>query len=315
MKISRELKVGILFILGLALLFWGYNFLKGKNVFSTQRVFYAIYENVNGLNPSNTVSINGLDVGRVKDIYFEENYSGRIVAVLTVNKDFPIPKNSIARIFSADLMGSKEVAIVLGNSREMVVSGDTLMSDSEASLKEEVNRQVQPLKIKAEALLGSIDSVATIIKEIFNKGARENLTNSFSSIEKTFYALQHTTMMMDTMVREEANRLSNIIANVDSITSNLNADRDNISNIIANFSSLSDSLVKADVATTFTNANKAIGELAIILEKVNKGEGSVGALIHNDSLYLHIEKSMSDLNKLLEDIRKNPKKYVRLTIF
>lgn len=315
MKISRELKVGVVFILGLALLFWGYNFLKGKNVFSSQRIIYAIYENVNGLNPSNLVSINGLEVGNVKDVYFEENYSGRIVVILSISTNFPIPKNSVARIFSADLMGSKEVGIDLGNSPVMAVSGDTLLSDAEASLKDEVNRQVQPLKLKAEALLGSIDSVAIIIRTIFNESARENLTNSFASIEKTFYALQHTSMKVDTMVREEANRLSHIIANVDSITSALNADKDNISNIIANFSSLSDSLVKADVATTFTNANHAIGELAIILEKINRGEGSVGALIHNDSLYFHIEKSMSDLNKLLEDIRKHPKKYVRLTIF
>ena len=315
MKISRELKVGVLFILGLALLFWGYNFLKGKNVFRSQRTFYAIYENVNGLNPSNLISINGLEVGQVKDVYFEANYTGRVVAVLSVTTDFPIPKNSVARIFSADLMGSKEVAIDLGSSKQMIVSGDTLLSDSEASLKEEVNRQVQPLKAKAENLLSSIDSVATIIQTIFNESARENLTNSFASIEKTFYALQHTTMKMDTMVRQESNRLSHIIANVDSITSNLNADKDNLSNIISNFSAISDSLVKADVATTFTNANLAIGELAIILGKINKGEGSIGALVHNDSLYFHIEKSMADLNKLLEDIRKHPKKYVRLTIF
>ena len=315
MKVSRELKISILFILGLALLFWGYNFLKGKNVFKSERLLYAIYNNVNGLNPSNLVSINGLEVGQVKDVYFEENYSGRVVVILSVSTNFPIPKNSIARIFSSDLMGSKEVAIDLGSSRKMIISGDTLMSASEASLKEEVNRQVQPLKIKAEALLGSIDSVAIILKEIFNEGARENLTNSFASIEKTFYALQYTTMKLDTMVREESNRLSHIIANVEAITTNLNADKDNISNIISNFSNLSDSLVKADVATTFINANKAIGELAIILEKINKGEGTVGALVHNDSLYFHIEKSMSDLNKLLEDIKLHPKKYVRLSIF
>lgn len=315
MKISRELKIGILFIVGLALLFWGYNFLKGKNVFKSERILYAVYNNVNGLNASNLVSINGLEIGQVKDVYFEENYSGRVVVMLSVSTNFPIPKNSIARIFSSDLMGSKEVAIDLGNSEQMIVSGDTLRSDSEASLKEEVNRQVQPLRKKAEDLLGSIDSVAIILKTIFNESARENLTNSFASIEKTFYALQHSTMKMDTMVREESNRLSHIIANIDSITSNLNADKDNISNIISNFSNLSDSLVKADVATTFTNANKAIGELAIIMEKINRGEGTVGALIHNDSLYFHIEKSMSDLNKLLEDIKLHPKKYVRLTIF
>lgn len=315
MNISKELKVGILFIAGLALLFWGYNFLKGKNIFGTQRTFYAIYDNVNGLKPSNLISINGLEIGQVKDVYFEENNSGRIVVMLAVSIDFPIPKNSIARIFSSDLMGSKEVAIVLGDSKELIMTGDTLKSDAEASLKEEVNRQVQPLKKKAEDLLGSIDSVATILKIIFNESARDNLTKSFANIEKTFHTLQYTTMKVDTLISEESNRLSHIIANIDSITSKLNKNKDEISNIITNFSSISDSLVKSDIVTTIANTNKAIGEIAVILEKINKGEGSIGALIHNDSLYFHMEKSMSDLNKLLEDIKKNPKKYVRLSIF
>ncbi len=315
MKISRELRVGIIFILGLALLFWGYNFLKGKNVFSTQRIFYAIYDNVNGLNPSNLVSINGLEVGHVKDVYFEENYSGRVVAVLAVTSDFPIPKNSTARIFSSDLMGSKEVAIDLGTSKAMATPGDTLLSDAEASLKEEVNRQVQPIKKKAENLMGTIDSLATAITTIFNEGAREDLKNSFASIKETFSNLKHTTAEIDEKVKQESDRLSSILANIDSVALALNANKTDLSNIITNFSAISDSLVKADVATTFRNANKAIGEIAMILAKVNRGEGTLGALVQNDSLYFHVEKSMSDLNKLLTDIKEHPKKYVRLTIF
>jgi phospholipid/cholesterol/gamma-HCH transport system substrate-binding protein len=314
-KLSKELKIGLFFIFGLVLLFWGYNFLKGTNILKSERIFYAIYEDVNGLSRSNIVSINGLDVGQVKNVFFQEDYSGKVVAVISIRSNFPIPKNSVARIFSADLMGSKQVAIDLGNSKIMALPGDTFQSIAEASLKEEVNRQILPLKNKAENLISSLDSVAIILKTIFNEGAKENLTNSFASIEKTFYRLHHITIMVDSTVEAESNRLANIIANVDSITTNFKNNKDYISNIISNFSSISDSLVKADIANTINNTNKTITELGIILEKVNRGEGSLGALLTNDSLYFHIAKSAADLNALLKDIKKNPKKYVHLSIF
>ena len=315
MKITREFKIGLFFIVGLALLFWGYNFLKGTNVFKQERIFYAVYNDVNGLSRSNIVSINGLDVGQVKNVFFKEDYSGKVVAVFSVRNSFPIPKNSVARIFSSDLMGSKQVAIDLGNSKQLAQPGDTLKSQSEASLKEEVNRQILPLKMKAESLIGSLDSVAIILKDIFNEQGRDNLTKSFASIKETFKRMQSISVMVDSTVKAESTRMSNILASIDSISMNLKDNNENISNILANFSTISDSLIKADIATTINNTSITLAEVNKILEKVNRGEGSVGALLTNDSLYFHIQKSFSDLNALLEDIKKHPKKYVRLSIF
>lgn len=315
MKISREFKIGLLFIIGLFLLFWGYNFLKGKNVFSEDRIYYGVYAEISGLKKANKITINGLEVGMVKDIYFSGNNSGNIIVVLSISNDFPIPENSIAKIFSADLMGTKQVAIILGNGTNMTITGDTLQTEVEASLKDEVNRQMQPLKNKAEQLMGTIDSVFTVFKLIFNEKATNSLSNSFTNIEKTFSNLQHTSARVDTLIEAEANRLSMIFSNIESISSNLNRNEQNITDILTNFSAISDTLAKANVATTFVNINKTLNEFSFILEKINKGEGTIGAMLMNDSLYLNLMKSSESLNKLLEDVRKRPKRYVKFSLF
>jgi len=314
-KISREVKVGFLFLMGLALLIWGYSFLKGKDIFNNERVFFAVYNEIDGLTKANTISIHGFKVGQVKDVYFDQSMNGKIIVELAVSNDFPIPKNSTALIFSSGLMGSKEISINLGNSTEYAMNGDTLLSAIEGSLKDEVNRQVAPLKNKAESLMGSIDSMVTIFQTIFNDNARDNLANSFENIEKTFYNLQHSSLKMDTLITYESSRLSMIIEHIESISHNLNDNEANISNILTNFSALSDSMAKADVAGTFINVNRSMTDLQQILEKVNTGEGTIGKLLQNDSLYFHLEKSAADLNRLLEDIKLHPKRYVKFSIF
>lgn len=315
MKLSREFIVGIVFIVAIGLFIWGYNYLKGWDVFTKQKSFFGIYNQVNGLMKANPVLINGLKVGQVKNLYFEENHSGRIVVEIVVTSDFPIPVNSIVKIYSSDLMGSKAIEIDLGNSTVIAVAGDTLLTSIEAGLKEEVNRQVQPIKKKAEDLLATIDSAVTVISEIFNKNARRNLAQSFESIKNTLEAIQNASYEIDTLVTVERNRLADILTNIESITKNLDKNKDNINNIISNFSAISDTLAKAEIPKTFNNANIALKNIADIADKINKGEGTIGMLINNDSLYYQLEKSAADLNKLLEDIKKNPKKYVRLSLF
>lgn len=301
--------------MGLALLIWGYSFLKGKDIFSKERVFFAVYNEIDGLTKANAISIHGFNVGQVKDVYFDQSLNGQIIVELAISSDFPIPRNSTALIFSSGLMGSKEISIKLGNSTELAQSGDTLLSSIEGSLKDEVNRQVQPLKKKAEDLMGSLDSMVTIFQTIFNDNARDNLANSFENIQKTFYNLQHSSLEMDTLITYEASRLSMILEHIESISENLDANEDNISNILTNFSTLSDSMAKADVAGTFMSVNRSMNDLQQILERINQGEGTIGKLLLNDSLYFHLEKSAADLNRLLEDIKLHPKRYVKFSIF
>lgn len=315
MKRYKPILIGFTFILSLALMIWGYNFLKGKNIFKKQTIFVAKYAEVSGLEVANPVMINGLRVGQVNNLYFAPDMSGDIIVILMMDSKFPVPKDTYARIISADIMGSKAVQLDLGKDLEMAKSGDTLATSLEASLKDAVSAQVQPIKKKAEDLLQSVDSLVVAIQTIFTEGAVENLTNSFKDIRRTFANLQSATSSIDTLVIEEGNRISSILQNVDSLTLTLAQNRESFAAIIRNFETISDSLTRADITGTFKRANKSLDDLDGILSKIEQGEGSLGMLLHNDTLYMEINKSAEELNKLLEDIRLNPKRYVKFSLF
>lgn len=315
MKYKREIGIGLVFIVALALFIWGFSYLKGFNLFKEQRVLYAVYERVSGLTKANPVSINGLKVGQVSDIYFNPDFSGEIVVEITIETEIPIPKNSVALIYSSDLMGSKAINLQLSTDSLFVSNGDTLGTKVEASLKEAVNQQIQPLKAKAEELIMSIDTVVTVIKQIFNEQARENLTSSLASIEQTFANLESASYNLDEMIAAEKVRLAEIMFNLESITTTIRENEDNIENILTNFSSISDSLAKAEIPQTFANINKVVGDVAGIIEKINNGEGSIGMLINDEGLYRDLQKSAEQLHLLMEDIRENPKRYVRFSLF
>ncbi len=315
MNLYKQILIGVSFILAIALFIWGYNFLKGKDIFNKQTIFYAKYHEVSGLEISNPVSINGVRIGQVSKMYFAPDMSGDVIIELMIVTDFPIPDNTIARIFSADLMGSKSVDLKLGNSANRAKDGDTLATSIEAGLMEEVNAQVQPIKAKAESLLASIDTLVVAFQAIFNESARKNLSESFDNINKSFSNIQSTTTNLDTLMIIEGNRVSSILNNIDSLTYTLSENREKFASIISNFEMISDSLAKANIPATFNRANNTLDELEMILAKINNGEGTIGMLMHNDTLYLELNKTAEELNLLLKDIRENPKRYVKFSVF
>ena len=174
---------------------------------------------------------------------------------------------------------------------------------------------MRKIKRKAENLLSSIDSLVVAIQTVFNESAVDNLTSSFNDIRSTFANLKSTTSNIDTLVDQEGNRISSILENVDSLTATLKDNRENISNILINFETISDSIARADIPGTFNRANKSLDKLDAVLAKIDSGEGTLGMLLHNDTLYMEIERSAAELNKLLEDIRLNPKRYVKFALF
>lgn len=315
MKFSKEFKIGFLFILATAVLIWGFSFLKNKNILYKERVFIAVYKHVNGLNPSNPLYINGVRVGQVGKVFFDPSMNGDIIVQLILTDKFPIPSNSVARIFSEDLMGSKAVEILLGTGPDYAQNGDTLSTDVETSLKDAVNQQILPLKLKAEDLLSSIDTMVVAIQGVFNKDAMDDLNASIKSIRQTFRNLESTTQNLDTLVITQSSRLSSILYNIDMITRNLNNNSQEINRVLDNLATLSDTIARSNISGIIVNLDKTIGTLSLVMARIEKGEGTLGMLINNDQLYKDLEKSASELNLLLEDIRLNPKRYVRVSVF
>jgi phospholipid/cholesterol/gamma-HCH transport system substrate-binding protein len=314
-KFSREVKVGFVFVVAISVMIWGLMYLKGLEIFKSKRTFYAQYEYVNGLVVSNPVSIKGMKVGQVKKLYFSKKDPGKIIVELVVENDYPIPKNSVAKIVSTGLIGSKEIEISLGDSKETLETGDTLQALTEATLGEEVNRQIIPLKEKAENLISSIDTVADIVRDLLNKKTRDNLVTAIEHVKEALQNLSHITYNLDTLVVSQRNHLASIISNVESISLNLSQNNDKIKNILTNFSDISDSLAKANIPAILNNVDRTITDLNHAIGKINNGEGTVGLLLNDKKLYDEVTKAAKDLNLLLEDIKANPSKYVKVSVF
>ncbi len=302
-------------MVALILFFWGFNFLKGKDIFSHEQVYYSVYQNVNGLEKSNPVLVNGLTIGRVRSMNFTSSGATDIIVEIVIKIQVDIPANSVSRIYSSSILGSKAIEIKLGNSNELAQPGDTLTSQVEESIKDVVSRELQPLKLKAENLMNSIDSVMSMLESLFNKTNRGNLGKSVEHIANSFENLENTTATLDTLMRDQKNRIAQILENIESISLSLSANQDNFSNIMSNLSTLSDTLAKVRITETLASANRAMNEFSAIAAGINRGEGTLGMLVKDDSLYIHLQKSARDLDLLLEDIRKNPKKYVKVSVF
>lgn len=163
--------------------------------------------------------------------------------------------------------------------------------------------------------MGSIDTVATLIQEMLNKDTRDNLAASILHIKDILNNLSHTTSSLDTLIGSQRNHLSSIITNVESISMNLKNNNQKINNILTNFSELSDSLAKARIPATIAQVNKAILDIDIAVNKINNGKGSLGLLLNDDKLYQEAEKAAHDLNLLLEDIKANPTRYLKVSVF
>ncbi|TVQ17292.1 MAG: MCE family protein [Bacteroidetes bacterium] len=315
MKISREIKIGILTVLSVFLFIWGLNYLKGKDIFTRQMRFYAIYDDVTSLIESNPVLLSGVSIGQVNRISFFPDGSGRILVESIVSRDIPIPDNSVAMLTGASLTGTREIVIRLGDSPRLISDGDTLASGQQASIQDEVSQLVAPIKERAQELFGQIDSVMVVFQAIFNEQTRVNITSSFQSIQQTLENLEKTTDRLDQSIDREATRVSNILSNAESISQNLKDNNETLTNILTNFSSISDSLAAANLTQTLYQAEHSITNLNSILEKIEKGEGTMGMLVNDEELYNNLEASSKQLELLLEDIRSNPGNYIRITIF
>jgi phospholipid/cholesterol/gamma-HCH transport system substrate-binding protein len=315
MKIKRQVVIGFIFVASIAVLYWGINFVKGLDVFSSQRYFYAEYDNVSGLLVASPVTVSGYKVGQVTDISFKQDDPGRLLVKFVVTEDLDIPQNSVARIESADLLGSKAIVLHLGDSPVFAKSGSYLKGEMETSLKDEVSLQMLPLKTKVESLLSSFDSALAVVQYIFNENTRDNLAKTFESIRYTIASLERASSTIDTLLRTQQYKMVSIVSNVEAITLNIKNQNEEIANIIGNFSNLTDSLLMSNIKSTFENADKTMNELSEITRKINSGEGSMGLLLESDSIYIRLNQATLELKLLLEDMRLNPDRYIHFSVF
>ena len=308
MKISNELRVGILVTLSLALLIWGLNYLKGKDFFTTSHKYYAVYDNVDGLVKSNIVIMNGYRIGIINKIEFLADHSGKLLVTLMINSDVFISKDATANIYSSDFLGSKGMRITLGKDKRSVENGDTLIGILETNLVSRLETQVGPIKNKAESLIVSLDSTTRMLRDIFDTNTKHNLKSTISHLNNSLGS-------MDNMINSDNGKLKIMLENMESITTNFKLHNKEIGLIIDNLSQVSDSLAKVHFASAINNADLVMEKTYQVMDKINKGEGSLGLLVNDEKLYHSLETTAKDLDDLLKDLKTNPKRYVHFSMF
>jgi len=315
-KLSKEFKIGIVVVCSIAAFIWGINFLKGSNLFSHKYYLYAVYPKIENLIPASPLLINGFKIGQVNKItLIKDKGEMKVLVKFILTEDVDIPKGSMARSISSDLLGSKAVEIIFSKNADFVKNGDTLLAENEQGFKESFSKQFAPLQAKAENLISNIDTIMAVINEVLNKKTRDNIDKSFESVKKAIISLEQTAYKLDDLIGSEKAKISSVLSNLNQITTNLRANGQKIDNILANASTLTDSLAKSNLKSAVSSADKSLKELNLVLARINEGQGTLGKLAKNDSLYNNLNKSALDLDKLLEDLRLNPGRYVHISVF
>ncbi|MVT10396.1 MlaD family protein [Chitinophaga tropicalis] len=313
-KVSNETKVGVLAALAIAMLILGFNLLKGKSLFSKSKTIYAVYTQVNGLQPSATVQVNGLVVGSVANLDLMDQKAGKILVTIRITKKIDIPYNSVARITS-DLLGTKAVQIDFGNANEYLKDKDTIYAAVDGSITDALKEQLNPLVKKLEGTLGSVDSVLLTVNSIFDTTTKGNLRQAIGHLNTTMSNFTRTSASLNNMLDPDHGNVKATFDNLESLTANLKNNNDKITAILGNAEKTTAALANGQLDKTLAELQQMATRLNETLAKLNSTDGTAGMLLNDKKAYYNLQNSLNSLNKLLEDLRINPKRYVHFSLF
>lgn len=287
---SKEFKIGLITIIAGALLYYGFNFLKGSDIFSPANRYYATYANVSGLNVSNPIYFNGLPVGRVSGFELVQE-RGYIVVALDIDDGLMIGKDASATLANDGLFGGKAIVLDVGTATEQAQPGDTLGSD----MDEGMLSQFEPV---ADNLNTTITKINTLLDSL-------NQTD----IKGTVNAVKETIETANSKIGEL--ELEKSLKNVDELVISFKARSEQLEGVIASSQSLMDSLNRLPVAESLAKLNESMDHINKLLEAVQSEEGTVGKLLNNDSIYNNLNKLLVDMDELIIHFNNYPKDFMK----
>ena len=308
MKISREVKIGFTALIIIIFFIWTYSFLKGNNLLTRTAHYYAVYNEISGLSESNPIEISGYKVGVVQSIRFIDDGTGRLLVTLSLDKKMKVPVGSVAEITTASLIAGMKIQFVFSDREQVYSSGDTIPGRLAESLLVKVENELVPLKNTVTETVLRLDSVITAINQTLNPEFRQNVTESFDNLNSISDKLAVT-------LEERQQEISGTLDNLHTFSEMLALNAPRMDSAIMNLSVISDSLAAADFAGTINGLRDAAANTATLLEAMNRGEGSAGKLLSDDSLYINLTMTLENLSALLEDMKENPKRYVHFSVF
>lgn len=312
MKISNETKVGAIAVVCVTLLILGFNFLKGKKLFSSSTTLYAKYGNVQGLQNSNPIVINGLQVGTVYKISTDKDMR-QIMVELNITKDIHIPKNSIA-IIKPNPIGTTSVEIKLGDAVASLKNKDSIFTEANAGVFDDILRKVDPVLYEVKKTVSSLDTMIVKINSVIDPTAKNNIGATLENLNKITSSMVISTASLQGLLNQQTGALAKTLGNVNSITGNLASNNEKINSVVTNLDKTTTKLAQLDLQKTLSTLDATINDLKSIVGKFNTNTGSLGLLMNDTKLYNNLASTGNKLNLLLDDIRVNPKRYVSISI-
>jgi phospholipid/cholesterol/gamma-HCH transport system substrate-binding protein len=301
LKITREIKTAILVITAILLFIWGYSFLKGRDLFTNYKTLYVEYDNVEGLVPAASVTLNGLKIGKVSRITINPE-SGKLLVELQLQTDFPISKTSLATIYEPGFIGGKQIAIYPNfQDKTLVLDGEKLNGNVKLGLTATVGEKLEPIQDKLEKVMGNVDQLVTGLNTVLDNQTQSNLKTALAELSKTMVQLHQVTGSANAMLIENKDNIKGVVTNFNKVSHD--------------FSKISDSLNKSDLGKTVKNLNTTLAKVDAIMSNLQSGNGTMGKLLKDETFYENLAKTSKELELLLQDVRLYPTRYVNVSLF
>ena len=288
---TKEVQIACVAIFGVVVLFFGLQFLKGLNIFSTEDTYYVAFDDISGLSASSPVYADGYKVGVVKDIVYNYGADGDIIAVVGLDKNMRLPKGSTAEIES-DMLGNIKVNLLLApNPLERIAAGDTIRGNKEIGMLSKAADMIPAV----EKMLPKMDSILTSLNALLADPA---LASSLHNVDAITTELAATSKHLNTL------------------TSNLNRRMmDKADRVLANTDKLTKNMSDIDLTTTMTKVNNTLDNVEQMTAALNSKDGTLGLLMRDPQLYYNLSATMRDADSLLIDLKAHPKRYVHFSLF
>ncbi|MDH4473600.1 MAG: MlaD family protein [Fluviicola sp.] len=318
MKLSKELKAGIITLLAIGLLVAGINFLKGNSFFGGDDQYEAYFPNSGNLAPATSVYVNGVAVGKVLTVEYQPNGDSLSKVKVTFNiqdDNVLIPRGSKIEIGSVDFL-NKGLMLTLNSdlSKGYYKPGEKIKGSVASDLMTQVKDYADPTIQKLQSLISTVDRTVTSISAFWDTTATSKIEASMNEVQIALKRFGNVAVEVEDLVASEKVRLAKIMSNVESISGNLKASNEKISAIIGNVKKISDDLVTVNYKSVVEDAQKTIQKLNATLEAANNGEGTLGKLLHDEKLYNELVNTNKELQELVDDITLHPERYIHFSV-
>ena len=301
LRFTKEIKAGLIVILGIAALVQGFSYLKSNSLLGKSTTLYAVYDHVGGLQPGTAVSLNGYSIGTIDDITFLDE-SGKLLVSFTLTTNLPIPVDSKAELYDTSVLGGKGLQIVLGTpDMANVQDKDTLITSVKIGMTDRITELMEPLEAKVNSAIVETDLLMRNLNQLLDSDSQALLRETLKNLNDTSSSLKVIAENVSENLTANEQALGTILENTAALTSNL--------------SDVSKTLNEVDLQGLFADLDSSVSNTKELLESIKNGDGAVGQLFTNEQLYISLRENLNQLEWLLQDLRLNPKRYLSVSVF